>query len=211
MSVERPHPVRVAVDGPDAAGKTTLADELASAVGNLGRPVIRASIDSFHQPREIRYRREDSPEGCYHDTFDYDALRKELLEPLGPDGDRTYCQAIFDYQTDQALARTHDRAPDNAILLLDGVFLLRPELIDIWDLRIYVSVTPEETLRRALERDAVLFGSREEVERRYRSRYLPAQQLYHADARPLDNADIVVDNDDPARPAAARLSQSERS
>ena len=59
---------------------------------------------------------------------------------------------------------------------------------------------PEERLRRALERDLDLFGSPEEVERRYRARYLPGQLLYLADARPLDHADFVVTNDDPARP-----------
>ncbi|WP_338052753.1 MULTISPECIES: hypothetical protein [Protofrankia] len=32
--------LRVAVDGPDAAGKTTLADELARSVTRLGRPVV---------------------------------------------------------------------------------------------------------------------------------------------------------------------------
>ena len=38
------HVPRVAIDGPDAAGKTTLADELAGLV-SARRPVIRASID----------------------------------------------------------------------------------------------------------------------------------------------------------------------
>lgn len=30
IGVSKPHPVRVAIDGVDAAGKTTLADELSS-------------------------------------------------------------------------------------------------------------------------------------------------------------------------------------
>jgi len=49
--------VRTAIDGPDAAGKTTLADELAVALRERGRDVIRASIDGFHRPRRERYRR----------------------------------------------------------------------------------------------------------------------------------------------------------
>jgi thymidylate kinase len=61
-------------------------------------------------------------------------------------------------------------------------------------------VPPEITLRRALDRDAERFGSREEVERRYRRRYLPAQELYRAHARPEDRADVVVDNADPESP-----------
>jgi uridine kinase len=47
--------VRVAIDGVDGAGKTTFANELAEVVGGLGRPVIRASVDGFHNPRVVRY------------------------------------------------------------------------------------------------------------------------------------------------------------
>ena len=87
------------------------------------------------------------------------------------------------------------------MLLFDGVFLLRPELIDRWDLRIFVSAAFEETLDRARTRDQALFGSATEVERRHRNRYMPSQQLYFDTARPTDHADIVVHNDEPQRPA----------
>ena len=49
LRVDRPHPVRVAIDGPDAAGKTILADELVPLIERSGRPVVRASIDRFHR------------------------------------------------------------------------------------------------------------------------------------------------------------------
>ncbi len=91
------HPLRVAIDGIDAAGKTTLADELAPLIEAQGRPVIRASIDGFHHPRSVRYRRgPDAPEGYYEDSFDYTALRAMLLDPLGPQGNRRYRRAVFD-------------------------------------------------------------------------------------------------------------------
>jgi uridine kinase len=43
----------------------------------------------------------------------------------------------------------------DAVLLFDGVFLLRPELIDQWDLRIVVSAAFEERPGRAQARDRV--------------------------------------------------------
>lgn len=204
MAVSVAHPARIAVDGPDAAGKTTLADELAAQVRAGGREVIRASIDGFHRPREQRYRRgELSAEGCYHDTFDHDALCRVLLDPLGPDGDRRYRPVAFDHRTDIAVSVPPTTASADAMLLFDGVFLLRPELIDRWELRILVSVTPEATLARARGRDLGLFGSAAEVERRYRNRYLPAQRLYDTAARPIEHADIIVYNDDPQHPSWA--------
>ena len=86
------------------------------------------------------------------------------------------------------------------MLLFDGVFLLRPELIDRWDLRIFVVATFEETLNRARTRDNVLYGARE-VERRWRNRYIPAQQLYFDTVRPADHADVIVYNDELQQPA----------
>jgi uridine kinase len=73
--VRRSHPVRVAIDGVDAAGKTTLANELVGPLERLGRPVIRASIDGFHNPATVRYRRGDtSPEGYVRDSFNRSGL-----------------------------------------------------------------------------------------------------------------------------------------
>ena len=87
--VEREHPVRVAIDGVDAAGKTTLADELVAPLERAGRQVVRASIDGFHHPEAIRRRRGSlSAEGYYRDSFDHATLAEELLLPLGPGGDR---------------------------------------------------------------------------------------------------------------------------
>jgi uridine kinase len=75
----------MAVDGVDGVGKTTFADRLGVAIERIGRPVIRSSIDGFHNPRELRYRRgRTSPEGFYLDSYDYAALRAHLLDPLGP-------------------------------------------------------------------------------------------------------------------------------
>ena len=165
----------VAIDGPDAAGKTTLADALAH---RLRGHVVRASTDSFLRPPHERHRRGPlSPEGCYLDSFDYDRLRRLVLAPFAQGG-----------------------AP--AVLVVDGVFLLRPELRDAWTLSVHLDVSPATTLRRARTRDADRFG--DELERRYVERYLPAQQLYRAEADPLAVADVVVGNDDPEHPVVIR-------
>jgi uridine kinase len=53
-SVTVTHSTRVAVDGPPAAGKTTLADELAVVLRAQGREVIRATIEGFLFPEAQR-------------------------------------------------------------------------------------------------------------------------------------------------------------
>lgn len=167
--------------------------------------MIRAGIDGFHQPREVRHQRGTlSPEGAYYDSFDYPAVRSTLLEPLGPGRDRRYRTAVFDYRTDHAVDQPTRHAPDRAVLLFDGVFLLRPQLRDCWDLSIFLDASPDEVLRRATARDADLMGGPATVLERYTQRYLPAQQLYRADAAPELVADVVIHNDDPARPRVGK-------
>ena len=200
-SVTVAHPTRVAIDGPPAAGKTTLADELAAVLRAQGRDVIRASIDDFLFPRALRYPRgEYSAEGCYFDTHDNEALNRVLLDPLGPGGDRRFQHAVYDHTADTALSPPVTTAQADAVLLFDGVFLMRPELLDRWDLRIFMSTALDKTVDRAVIRERRV-ASRADVERRWRERYIPAQQLYFATVRPARHADIIVHNDEPQQPA----------
>lgn len=200
-AVNRSHPVRVAIDGVDAAGKTTLASELVEPLEDRRRAVLRASIDGFHRPREVRYRRGvDSPEGYYYDSFDYEALRAALLVPLGPGGNRQYRRASFDFRSDEPVDEPLRYAPLDSVLLFDGVFLLRPELADCWDFRIFLAVDFGETVRRASQRDQPLFGSESAALERYWRRYVPGQRLYLEAVRPQEQAEVVVENTDPDHP-----------
>jgi uridine kinase len=200
-AIQRQHPVRVAIDGVDAAGKTTLADELVEPLAAHGRTAIRASIDGFHRPRAERYSQgADSPQGYYADSFDYAVLRDALLLPLGPGGSRRFRRVVFDVRRDARVVGEEAVAPPNAILLFDGVFLLRPELADLWDYHVFVDVASDVALLRALQRDQALFGSPDAVRDRYTRRYMPGQRLYLDAAHPRERADAVLWNDDPQRP-----------
>jgi uridine kinase len=140
-----PHPTRVAIDGVDAAGKTTLASEIAAVLKTCARQVVRASIDGFHNPKHVR-RRDDSAEGYFRSSFNYQALVDNLLTPLGPNGSRLFRRATFDFRADAAVVSERELAALDAILLFDGVFLLRSELRTHWDLSIFVHADFERRL-----------------------------------------------------------------
>jgi uridine kinase len=195
------HPIRVAIDGVDGSGKTTLADELVEPIRRAGCEVIRASIDGFHNPRAIRYARgSDSPEGYFLDSFDYTALRQVLLEPLGPNGNRKFRAAVFDYRVDRPAETPQRVAVHDAVLLFDGVFLQRPELEGFWDLTVWVDAPFEITVERAVARDARNGGDAGETRGKYERRYVPGQQLYMRQCQPKIRAGIVFGNADLARP-----------
>jgi uridine kinase len=199
--VRRSHPFRVAIDGVDAAGKTTLADELVAPLTRPGRFVIRASIDGFHHPAAVRYRRGRwSPEGYFRDSFNYPQLIDTLLTPLGPGGDHRYRRAIFDFRLDQPVEAPVEEASPDAVLLFDGVFLLRPELRPHWDFSVFVCADFEVTAARAEARDHHLIGSHEQVRQRYAERYVPGQRLYLTEVHPEPHASVVVDNNNVAHP-----------
>ena len=195
------HPTRVAIDGIPGAGKTTLADELAVVLREQGREVIRATIEDFLNPSSVRHPWSDSAEGWYNHNTDLGALHRVLLDPLGPDGDRRIQRAVYDKATDTAVSPPVTTAAINAVLLFDGVFLLRNELSGRWDLRIFVSADFEKALDRSRIRDQTPLMSADEVEQRYRRRYIPSQHFYFETIHPAEHADIIVYNDEPLQPA----------
>jgi len=199
LSIERDHPVRVGIDGVDAAGKTTLADELARHIEAAGRQVIRGSIDRFHNPSAVRYQRgRESPEGYYLDSFNLVALSECLLQPLGPRGGRQFRRAAFDYRSDSLLDVPFETAESDAILLFDGIFLHRPELRSHWDFSVFLQVDFSVTVPRAVQRDRAT--PEDEVRRIYAIRYVPGQRLYLSAENPSTRASFVIDNADPGRP-----------
>ena len=184
---------RVAIDGPDGAGKTVFADALADALRAQRRTVVRVSVDGFHHKRSVRYRRgRDSPEGFWLDSYDYPRFRADVLDPFGPGGSRRYRPAAHDVGTDAALRPKAQLAEPGSVLVVDGIFLNREELAGAWDLSVYLDVPFEVTAPRMAQRD----GIDPDVDDPRTRRYVEGQRLYFAAADPRNRADVVVDNVD---------------
>lgn len=189
------HPVRVGIDGHSAAGKSTFADELAATL--RGRPVLRVMLDQFKRHVSLRTRYPaGSPESYYHEMYDVNAIRDVLLAPLGPGGDRRYRTAIMDFSGRTAIDSGVSVAPDDAILVADGGFLQKAALVSHWDLVVYLHIEAGDVLERGPRRDMAFMDSLEAAVSRYRTYYLPGEQLYLAECRPASRAGVVIDNRD---------------
>jgi len=196
-AIKLPHPLRVGIDGVSASGKTVLADELAVVLQKMNREVIRTGIDGFHNPPEIRHRQGVmSVEGYLEDSFDYAAVRKCVLDPLGPEGKLNYLPEIHDH----ALGTTKQSDPvvasPDAILLFEGVMLFREELANAFDYKILVDTSFEVALERAKTRDLNHFGSMQILMDKYTHRFIPGQKRYLEECRPEEMADMIVGNED---------------
>lgn len=189
---------RVAIDGVDGAGKTHFADALATELTGRGAHVIRASADGFLETPRTRHRRgRDSAEGFYRDSFDYGRMCRLLLDPLSPRGNREYVREVYDRRREREVKRLPELAPPDAILVVDGIFIHRDELIRYWDYSVWLEVPFEVSIPRSAGRG---YGDPDPGSPKNK-RYIEGQRLYMEECHPRERASIVIDNADLKRPA----------
>lgn len=187
-----PFVTRVGIDGVDGAGKTMFGDEITGMLQAAGRHVIRASVDSFHHPRALRYRQgRHSPQGFFQDSYDYAQLQAVLLDPLSPGGDGRYRTASFDHRADAPLDVPPAEAAPGDILVFDGIFLHRPELRSFWDVSVFLEVSVAVSVQRCAARDGGVADPQAAAWRRY----IEGQQIYLRTCMPQRRATFVINND----------------
>jgi len=186
----------VAVDGVDGAGKSRFADDLATELNDSGLTVIRISFDDFLNPAEVRHAKGlTSPEGFIADTYNYERLIDDALEPLASDGCGRYRTRSYDFATETPVHPPWVVAPDHAVVVVDGMFLHRDRLRNargrkVWDLSVWLDVPFEVSVHRLAERD----GSPDDPSDERIARYVEGQRLYIETCQPAQRADLVVDN-----------------
>jgi uridine kinase len=195
QSIKKQKPILVAFDGVDTAGKTTLADNVEKYMKeNKVFSPLRISIDKFHNPKNIRMQKgEYSPEGYFYNSFNYDKLIEKVLKPVKMNTGYI-TPGIFDYRTESEINKDKIPIDDNIVILFDGIFLNREEIHFYWDLSVFVDITFETMLKRALSRDIQLFESEKELLKKYHNRYIPGEKIYLEKCFPKEKSHIVIDN-----------------
>ncbi len=128
--------VTVAIDGPCASGKTTLARELA---GILHCPVIH--MDEFFLRPEQRTPERLAEAGG---NLDRERFLEEVLRPLHEGKSFSYCPFVCKSGTFGSPV-TVNASP---ITIIEGSYSCHPDLRDFYHLRLLLTVTASEQLRR---------------------------------------------------------------
>lgn len=125
--------VMVAIDGIDLARTTSFADRLAAAMRFLDHAVFRASMADFHKPRNERdWHGAGSAQSLYEDSFNYSLLRRVLTDPYRMGGSTGFVTAGFDVQRDAPVEPRWLTGPQDAVLIVNGPYLNRPDLRGLW-------------------------------------------------------------------------------
>lgn len=187
----------VAIDGVDGAGKTRFAAGLLAALRAAARPAVVVHLDDFHRLRADRYRRgRDDPDGFWLDSYDYDALRQRVLDPVRAGAPVGIVPASSDLARDVPVTPPPVRLPAGSVLVIEGLFLHRDELAGEWDLSVLLDVPFAETARRMHLRD----GTPPDPDAPALRRYVEGQRRYFAACDPRSRASVMLDNTDPAQP-----------
>lgn len=154
----------VAIDGFGGSGKTELATRLAAELGNAAL----VHTDDFARPG-VR-------------GWEWDRMRREVLEPLGRDEPAHYQR--YDWNADR-LAEWHDVAVGGTVIV-EGVSSMRDEIGKYWDFGIWLDAPYDVRLRRGVARDG------EHMRKQWTDVWMPQEEEWFDMQRPDKKADVIV-------------------
>jgi uridine kinase len=170
----------VAVDGPGASGKSTLALWIAAAAG-----AALLHTDDFFAAADA-----SAPPARLADYYEWPRLRAEALTPLL--AGRTAAFRRFDWSRGSLGVGLHQVRPQ-PVVVVEGVQSAGPALADLVDRAVLVETPAVERERRLRARVAP---------EEWDERWLAAERDYF-DSRPLPSYDLVVGGTSQSRPVRA--------
>ncbi len=182
-------PVVMGVAGASGSGKTTLARELAHALGGFHFPLDNYYRDLSHLPlAERALQNFDDPAMIESSLLSAQVAALAQGQPIE--------RPLYDFSTHSRMAGRSETVRPGAFLLVEGLFALYyPELLPIYQLRVYVDTPDDVCFERRLKRDIEERGrTPESVRLQYEATVRPSSIAF---VRPsAANADLTVDGTD---------------
>lgn len=166
--------VRVAIDGHAAAGKTTLADLIASVFDcNLFH------MDDFFLPPSLRTRvRMNEIGGNVH----YERFAEEVLAPLTSSKEFSY--GVFDCSVMDITERR--TVSPKKLNIIEGSYSQHPYFGSAYNLRIFMDISPERQIGRILKRNGVAMAER------FNREWIPMENKYFKQYRIKEGSHFVL-------------------
>ena len=166
--------VLMCLDGPCGSGKTTLARQLVSITDAACVP-----MDDFYTPHPMKTpERLAQPGGNAH----IERLLSELLLPWRTQGHGSYRP----YLCAEDRFGEPVEVPARPLTILEGSYSLHPDIAALADMRVFLTISEEEQLRRLNAREGT------EGVRNFQQRWIPLETAYHAAFSLPDERCLVI-------------------
>lgn len=166
--------ILIAIDGNCGSGKSTLSREL----GKKYDCNIFHTDDYFLRP-ELR-----TPERLKEigGNFDYDRFREEVISGL-------LSREKFQYRRYNCKSLSLEKpvtVTPKKMNIIEGAYSIHPTLIEYYDLKIFLYVSPGEQRERILKRNG------EAMQRRFLEEWIPMEERYFKEMRIKEKCDLIL-------------------
>lgn len=185
----------VGVSGIDASGEGFITQKLAERLREDGRKIAVIAADDWLNLPEVFILPDNSGEHFYNHAMRFDEMFELLVIPLRRNRGINVIADCADPRATVFRRQRYDFR-DIEVILLEGIFLFKPEYRHYFDLTVWIDCSFKSALERAIERGQEGL-SPEETVRAFDTIYFPAQRLHLARDKPRHVADVVFVNDKP--------------
>jgi len=183
----------VGLSGIDGSGKGYLARQFVAALRSRGFRVASLAADDWAAAPEKRFDPNRPAEHFYEHGFRFEEMFRGLVLPL-KSLRRQRLEALRANESRSALHPHGFEFRDVEIILLEGIFLLKRDYREHFDLTFWVDCSFETAMKRAVQRAQEGLPP-DETRRAYETIFFPAQQLHFERDNPRPVADLIINND----------------
>ena len=183
----------VGVSGIDGCGKGYLAMQLQAHLALHGVIPAILNVDGWLNLPHKRFNQNAPAVNFYENAIRLEQFFSQLVVPLRDrrsirleaefveETASDYCKHTYDYE-------------DVSVVLVEGIFLFKPQYRKYFDLAIWVDCSFPTALARAIDRAQEGLSPANTIAA-YDTIYFPAQRIHLAQDKPRENADLIFEND----------------
>jgi uridine kinase len=167
-------PFVVGINGIDCSGKTTFAKSVSRYFTHQKIDNERLDIDNFNNP-----------------TIESETYKAFVSGSWDEEDLNRYYELIINYS--DVIRAVSESKKKYSMVILEGIFIYKPQLVDLFDLKIYLDIDislgrKRFTKRRSLKRDKRPFNIYDEI-------WMLSHIRYESEVHPKRISDLVIDID----------------
>ena len=169
----------VGINGIDCAGKTTFAKSVSKYFTHHKIENDHLDIDNFNNP-----------------AIESETYKAFVSGSWGEEDLNKYYKLIINYS--DAIRAVSESQKKYPLVILEGIFIYKPQLVNLFDLKIYLDIDislgrKRFTKRRSLKQDKRPFEIYDEI-------WMLSHIRYESEVHPKQIVDLVIDYNDESKP-----------